>query len=112
MSKENEANEISISDWLREKEQHDKLKIELRKRICESFQDYAHFNFVIASAKHELRPCPFCGNKLVFLRDSYADIWVECPNCGCRGGQRDSRRMGFTGSVESAADAWNERADA
>ena len=52
----------------------------------------------------ELKPCPFCGGKATERRAvSYPEFWVKCCVCGAEGPVR--------GTPESAAEAWNRRAE-
>ena len=48
----------------------------------------------------ELKPCPFCGCKDVFIDDTNCE--VECMNCGAKS---------FDSETEDAIDAWNRQAE-
>ena len=53
----------------------------------------------------ELRPCPFCGGEASVACGSIMGParWVECEDCGAEGSTQFSN--------ESAAEAWNRRAE-
>lgn len=62
--------------------------------------------------KHEIKPCPFCGNKNVEIRDVWHErnnysLAVNCNytkgGCGATGGSRTSEA--------EAIEAWNRRAE-
>lgn len=53
----------------------------------------------------ELKPCPFCGNKMVAVARSFVGIYmIKCFKCGAI--------TSFQGKEEkdTASDAWNTRA--
>ena len=54
--------------------------------------------------KIELKPCPFCGSKEVYLDkpDTHC-FYVFCANCGVNGTTANTR--------ERAVKAWNRRAE-
>ena len=52
----------------------------------------------------DLKPCPFCGSKIVYLENfkPYAFLyWIECGRCGASGERCET--------VDKAVDAWNRR---
>lgn len=51
----------------------------------------------------ELKPCPFCGDKTVYVYWREEQYFVSCNNCDCEGGKQDTQ--------EEAIKAWNRRAD-
>lgn len=56
----------------------------------------------------ELKPCPFCGGKNVYIGKNYlAQHFVRCPDCGAVVWGRDSEEEI---SEKDAAKAWNRRA--
>lgn len=54
--------------------------------------------------KQKLKPCPFCGGKVIVIIDGYADVgcWVKCENCGATAGQGSELH-------EEAIKAWDRR---
>ena len=52
----------------------------------------------------ELKPCPFCGSKDVFIDnpDSHC-FYVACANCGVNGTTTNTKAR--------AIEAWNRRAE-
>jgi len=52
----------------------------------------------------ELKQCPFCGEKAK-LQSHPFEFWVKCSECG-------ASTMKYFKSRETAAEAWNKRADA
>lgn len=57
--------------------------------------------------QNNLRPCPFCGSKYVFVRTTYlkdgAHYEVYCAKCSANGGSRTEERK--------AREDWNRRVD-
>ena len=49
----------------------------------------------------ELKPCPFCGGKLIYIRHIAGGNRVICRTCGAMGGMGEVK--------DDAAEAWNER---
>lgn len=49
----------------------------------------------------ELKPCPFCGDVKMHIRDAYGDLFVICGRCGAR--------TRFTTTQKEAVDAWQQR---
>lgn len=56
--------------------------------------------------EHELKPCPFCGDKGVVQRSGYC-FWVCCSNRDC---PIEPRTHWFSNYL-SAIKVWNRRAD-
>ena len=52
----------------------------------------------------ELKPCPFCGGKAIFLEDDDGRVlpWLICSGCSCETDCYDT--------IEEAIAAWNRRA--
>jgi Lar family restriction alleviation protein len=49
------------------------------------------------------KPCPFCGNKYVIIKDNRnGAYWVLCPDCGCQ--------LYTEHSIKDAVALWNSRA--
>ena len=65
----------------------------------------------------ELKPCPFCGSKAVFVENhvpdgkfSYNERYVSCVRCGCR--TKAYITGGYYGINHTKADVaaiWNRR---
>ena len=60
----------------------------------------------------ELKPCPFCGGRKVFLRDDDPHaVWVECDDCQIGTFAHDaSDFLTYSDAVDNAVDRWNRRA--
>ncbi len=66
----------------------------------------------------ELKPCPFCGAKVVAFKDNHNKFGVECSNCqmyfgikvedGC---ELEEGWHATFDTVDSMKEAWNRRAD-
>ena len=49
----------------------------------------------------ELKPCPFCGSKILNVTNAMGEWWVDCKGCAA------STIMAST--EEKAIEAWNRR---
>ena len=66
----------------------------------------------------KLKPCPFCGNRVLLARDNYGKYLIECENCSLLFGIRvengtelvDGWRATIN-TIEEATKLWNRRAD-
>ena len=52
----------------------------------------------------ELRPCPFCSEKELFLYEGVLYSYVKCQTCGTEGPSK------YNEATEKAIKAWNKRA--
>lgn len=62
----------------------------------------------------ELKPCPFCGGKKIWLgkvRD-FDEVFAECENCGiCIYSDIGSDVITEKQKLSAAVELWNRRAD-
>lgn len=69
-------------------------------------------------SENNLKPCPFCGNRVLLARDNYGKYLIECKNCSLLFGIRvedgtelvDGWRATIN-TIEEATKSWNRRAD-
>lgn len=69
-------------------------------------------------SKKEIKPCPFCGKKVIIEKDNHDKMLIECENCKLFFGIEvengtelvEGWRAAFD-SVEEIIDKWNRRAD-
>ena len=102
------------SGWLVDKEKEEGARATLRKVLSEANFEYYCANYAIATALPELEECPFCKNKLVYVREDYGDAYVHCPKCNARGPgiYLFRNELGYLKALEKAVNGWNRRAEA
>ena len=69
-------------------------------------------------SENKLKPCPFCGKKVLIAIDNYEKALITCEDCKLLFGVEvengteliDGWRATFD-SIEEAVEAWNRRAD-
>lgn len=66
----------------------------------------------------KLKPCPFCGNRVLLAKDNYGKCLIECETCSLLFGARvedgtelvDGWRATIN-TIEEATKSWNRRTE-
>ena len=72
-----------------------------RGRILEQWHEKQAKNMERLLDKFNLKPCPFCNGKLLYLLHRANGYKVICRTCGAMGGMDEV--------IDDAVEAWNER---
>ena len=108
------SDSANTSEWLVNKDKEEAARKKLRKVLSEANFEYYCANYAIATAQPELEQCPFCKNKLVYLREDYGDAYVHCPECNAKGPgiYLIGNELGYIKALEKAVNGWNRRTEA